>query len=208
MDNSLYELFSPEAKESANEQHLIAEKLVTVCATLKEYPVIRYQAGKDGAAGGLSHSIARLVDDKLNKLMKGSEEFNNSVNPNNRSTLLILDRSVDPIAPLLHEFTYQAMIHDLLQQSNSDTFTYQTTRNDGSQTGKTVLLSELDPLWPILRHMHIAETMNWIIDNFNSFVKENKATKLTSGGVSFDIVVVCRNVLTQITESIFVEGDE
>jgi len=29
--------------------------------------------------------------------------------------------------------------------------------------------------------MHIAETMNWILDNFNDFVKENKASKLYSG---------------------------
>jgi len=180
MPNSFVELFSPESKRSADVQHLIAEKLVTVCATLKEYPVIRYQAGKDGAAGGLSHSLARLVSDKLDKLLRGSEEFNNSVNPNNRSTMIILDRSVDPMAPLLHEFTYQAMIHDLLHP-DSDKFTYESTRNDGSTAQKQVLLSELDPLWDTLRHMHIAETMNWIIDNFNSFVKENKATKLTSG---------------------------
>ena len=26
--------------------------------------------------------------------------------------------------------------------------------------------------------MHIADTINWILDNFNEFVKENKATKL------------------------------
>ncbi len=29
--------------------------------------------------------------------------------------------------------------------------------------------------------MHIADTINWVLDNFNEFVKENKATKLTSG---------------------------
>ncbi|PRP79539.1 Sec1-like family protein [Planoprotostelium fungivorum] len=180
MPQAFHNLFSPDSSHSADEQHLIADRIVTMCATLKEYPVIRYQAGKDGAAAGLSHNLARLVSDKLDRLMRGSEEFNNSVNPNTRSTLIIVDRSIDPIAPLLHEFTYQAMIHDLLPV-DSDKFSYETTKNDGSTNTKQVLLSELDPLWETLRHMHIAETMNWIIDNFNSFVKDNKASKLTSG---------------------------
>lgn len=31
-----------------------------------------------------------------------------------RATLLITDRSMDTVAPFLHEFTYQAMANDLL----------------------------------------------------------------------------------------------
>ena len=34
--------------------------------------------------------------------------------PRPRATLLITDRSMDMVAPLLHEFTYQAMANDLL----------------------------------------------------------------------------------------------
>lgn len=31
-----------------------------------------------------------------------------------KATLFIVDRSIDPVAPWPHEFTYQAMVTDLL----------------------------------------------------------------------------------------------
>jgi hypothetical protein len=30
-----------------------------------------------------------------------------------RGTLLILDRTIDPVAPLMHEFTYQALVNEI-----------------------------------------------------------------------------------------------
>jgi len=52
---------------------------------------------------------------------------------------------------------------------------------------KEIILGESDPLWPTLRHMHIADTINWILDNFNQFVTENKASKLTKKGKVNDL---------------------
>ncbi len=57
----------------------------------------------------------------------------------------------------------------------------------GENKTKEIILGESDPLWPTLRHMHIADTINWILDNFNQFVTENKATKLTKKGKVNDL---------------------
>jgi len=175
-------LYSPETSEGMAEKHRIAEMIVSACATLKEYPIIRYNSvSKELGGNGVPGAIASLVQDKLDYLMKASDDFSGSVNlGSNRATLIVVDRSFDALAPLLHEFTYQAMVYDLLPIEN-DHYKYQGTTNVGQSKQKEVILGEHDPLWSTLRHMHIAETMTWILEKFNAFVKENKATKLTTG---------------------------
>eukprot|EP01114_Cavostelium_apophysatum_P002022 TRINITY_DN1176_c0_g1_i1.p1 TRINITY_DN1176_c0_g1~~TRINITY_DN1176_c0_g1_i1.p1 ORF type:complete len:627 (+),score=182.39 TRINITY_DN1176_c0_g1_i1:2117-3997(+) len=181
LPHSLSALFSPDASFHRGEElKRIANKLASVCATLEEYPLIRYQASKDKeASGSLTRTIASLVQEKLDVLMSKNPEYAQHCESHDRATLLILDRSIDPIAPILHEFTYQAMVYDLLDIQN-DHYRYEATTNEGQTRGKEVIIGETDPLWPTLRHMHMAETMNWILDNFNDFIKENKASKLTS----------------------------
>ncbi|MHB1955908.1 MAG: hypothetical protein ACYCOU_19430 [Sulfobacillus sp.] len=93
-----------------------------------------------------------------------------------RPTLLIVDRTIDVVAPVLHEFTYQgqfstrndvkhqlicaaAMIYDLCEIENDCTYRYRYN-NAGKEIEKEVLLDEYDFLWPKLRHMHIADCIN------------------------------------------------
>ena len=44
--------------------------------------------------------------------------------PRPRGTLIITDRSMDAVAPLIHEFTYQAMCNDLLPIEDGTKYTY------------------------------------------------------------------------------------
>jgi len=43
---------------------------------------------------------------------------------------------------------------------------------------KKVLLDEHDFLWPKLRHMHIADSISWILKSFHDFVRTNKISNL------------------------------
>lgn len=42
--------------------------------------------------------------------------------PRPRGILFITDRSMDLYAPFLHEFTYQAMVNDLLDIEDGETY--------------------------------------------------------------------------------------
>ncbi|KAJ1480174.1 Sec1-like protein [Baffinella frigidus] len=88
-------------------------------------------------------------------------------------TLLVLDRASDVTSPLMHEYTYQAMAHDLLDIKD-ERYKYKYTNAKGDQLVKEVLLNELDPIFPALRHLHIAEAIDSVLNLFNTFLQNNK----------------------------------
>jgi syntaxin-binding protein 1 len=64
---------------------------------------------------------------------------------------------------------------------------FKATTTGGEAKSKEIILGETDPLWPQLRHMHIADAINWILDGFNTFISENKATKFAKKGKVTDL---------------------
>ena len=65
-----------------------------------------------------------MVQQNLDDYKKANPDFPKpSDPPRPRGTLIITDRSMDTVAPLLHEFTYQAMANDLLKIEDDNTYT-------------------------------------------------------------------------------------
>ena len=74
-------------------------------------PLIRYDA-----ASPLCNHIADRVQSKLD----AEQDFVSRMSRNTPPTLLlVLDRKQDPITPLLNQWTYQAMVHELLGINNN-----------------------------------------------------------------------------------------
>ena len=180
--SSLSKLFAPEETPAATdaklqEQHRVAAMVSTLCATLGEMPHIRY------AQRPVASSVAAILHSKLLELSKPGSSFPSRVQTDaERPTLLILDRSSDPLSPLLHEFTYQAMAQDLLP-IQEDRYRYNYVGNAGQKLSKEVLLNDTDPLWSRLRGMHIADLGTTLHTEYKQFIAEHpEAAKLAKQG--------------------------
>lgn len=204
---SMYYLFSPDAPNQAFTLELdtIAKHLVSVCATLGEYPAIRYHRPdipSTTARSNVAGRLASIVQNEMDNFCRLDPNFPPPATPPMpRATLLILDRTIDVIAPLIHEFTYQAMANDLLPlRESGTTYTYGYVGGNGEDAVKDVVLDEEDPLWVQVRHTHIAECINTLIKSFNQFVGDNKAAQRAGGSNQVTSLNDMKEMLTAIPQ--------
>jgi len=87
-----------------------SQALSSLLLALKMSPVIRYQEGS-GPASILAQSVRQIISREGGLFDAGATD--------NSPILLILDRREDPVTPLLSQWTYQAMVHQLLGINNN-----------------------------------------------------------------------------------------
>lgn len=92
--------------------------LVSILLSLKKRPDIRF-TGHSALTKKLATDLARIIKQDEQQLFSSFH----TVTPQGVSTepvlLLILDRRDDPVTPLLTQWTYQAMVHELLNIENN-----------------------------------------------------------------------------------------
>ncbi|XP_020385183.1 syntaxin-binding protein 3 [Rhincodon typus] len=176
--DAFHSIYSPTSKDKVTTLEMVADKIVTLCATLDENPGVRYrkERGNDyRATENNAEYLANMVEEKLAEHYKLDQQYN--VKGKTQSQLLIVDRGFDPVSTILHELTFQAMAYDLVPIENN-IYRYQikdeTTMNEA-------LLDEDDELWVKLRHLHIAE----VSEKIHKLVKElSKSHQTTEGKVT------------------------
>eukprot|EP00775_Hariotina_reticulata_P004848 gene4848-5095_t len=168
-------------QECEAEVDSIASRLATFLAALHEYPAIRYKQGKVPEPGDAPGAMARslLTQHLAQKVYERALVLQRSGGLPAREScdLLILDRTVDPVAPVIHEWTYEAMVYDLLPvEDNVIRYTAETAA--GRQEAKEHVLDEVtDELWAEMRHAHIADVYTRVSRRFDEFQDRNKAVR-------------------------------
>ncbi|GMP61810.1 hypothetical protein CsSME_00024127 [Camellia sinensis var. sinensis] len=183
-ERALEDLFGEDVENSRKFDaclNVMASRIATVFASLKEFPVVRYRAAKALDSSTVT-TFRDLVPTKLAAAIWNSITTYKTTIPNFPQTetceFLILDRSVDQIAPIIHEWTYDAMCHDLLDMDGNKYVHEIPSKTGGEPEKKEVLLEDHDPVWLELRHAHIADASERLHEKMTNFVSKNKAAQL------------------------------
>ncbi|XP_047981242.1 SNARE-interacting protein KEULE-like isoform X2 [Salvia hispanica] len=189
-ERALEDLFGEEESSRRGDAclNLMGTRIATVLASLREFPNVRYRAAKSLDPTTMT-TFRDLIPTKLaasvwNNLMKYKANLPNFPQMET-CELLILDRSVDQIAPVIHEWTYDAMCHDLLNMDGNKYIHEVPSKTGGRPEKKEVLLEDHDPIWLELRHAHIADASERLHEKMTNFVSKNKAAQIhgsRSGG--------------------------
>ncbi|CAI9285323.1 unnamed protein product [Lactuca saligna] len=87
-------------------------------------------------------------------------------------------RSSSHIALVIHEWTYDAMCHDLLEMEGNKYVHVVSRKTGDGYERKEVLLEDHDPVWLELRHSHIADASEHLHDKITNFVSRNKVVQM------------------------------
>ncbi|KAM4073873.1 hypothetical protein ACB094_10G051700 [Castanea mollissima] len=163
--------------------NVMATRIATVFASLREFPMVRFRAAKSLDATTMT-TFRDLIPTKLAagvwdcimkyKSLPGFPKTETC-------ELLILDRSVDQIAPIIHEWTYDAICHDLLNLEGNKYVQEVPGKTGGPPEKKEVLLEDHDPVWLELRHAHIADASERLHEKMTNFISKNKAAQIQHG---------------------------
>eukprot|EP01082_Thalassiosira_pseudonana_P000412 g131.t1 g131 contig1:317008-318866(-) len=97
--------------------------LQSMLLAMKRQPsLIRYQKSSQMARQLALDINESIRSDQIFHFRRGSGGYNpssSSSGTNNNLVLLVLDRMDDPVTPLLSQWTYQAMVHELLGLNNN-----------------------------------------------------------------------------------------
>lgn len=140
--------------------------VISVLLSLKRRPSqIRYQANSELAR--------RLASDVMTQIEKENElfEFRKQEGP----MLLVLDRRDDPITPLLTQWTYQAMVHELLGLSNNRV-SLKKAPNVSKDLHEIVLSATQDDFFARNRYSNFGDlgtAIKAMLDNYQRMSKKN-----------------------------------
>ncbi|KAH8152977.1 uncharacterized protein LAJ45_03204 [Morchella importuna] len=122
--------------------------------------------------------LPRRVSNNSSELDLYAQNHREFPPPSNRprGVLFIVDRAMDLFAPALHEFTYQAMAHDLLPIKEGDKVTYNVrlATSSGEEEEKEMEIGDEDQVWVANRHKHMKDTIERLMADFQKFLGDNK----------------------------------
>lgn len=153
-----------------------ASQIASLCFCLSELPYVRFTG-----SSRVCEDIARTFEKEMVSKVGNAPSWTYN---ENRATLVVLDRAMDPVAPLMHEYSYQAMVHDLLHCEG------QVVQLPNEKI--PFVLSDKEELFACARHEHISAVSQLVTSEFDKFRRENATAKLQGSSQLKDMVAVAK----------------
>ncbi|KAI9493739.1 Sec1-like protein [Zychaea mexicana] len=140
--------------------------ICSVLLSLKKKPVIRYETASP---------MARQLAQEVQKNIQREGQLFDFRRPDTPPVLLILDRRNDPVTPLLSQWTYQAMVHDLIgiHHGRVDLSDVPDVRNELKEI---VLSADQDPFFKKSMYLNLGDlgaNIKQYVDEYQSKTKSN-----------------------------------
>ncbi|KAK6115648.1 hypothetical protein DH2020_007917 [Rehmannia glutinosa] len=175
--NHMYML--PAVVDPSGLQHLcdrVVDGIAAIFLALKRRPIIRYSRTSD-IAKRIAQEASLSCPLTLQKLMYQQEsglfDFRRSeVSP----LLLIVDRRDDPVTPLLNQWTYQAMVHELIGIKDNKVDLRNIGKSSKDQQ-EVVLSSEQDAFFKANMYENFGDigmNIKKMVDDFQQVAKSNQ----------------------------------
>ncbi|KAI7690032.1 Sec1 family domain-containing protein 1 [Sarcoptes scabiei] len=191
---SFYAINRPAIQETEIESIMdnIVDCLFSVFVTLGVVPIIRTPKGNAAEMVGqkLDRKLRENLRDMRNSFFNGVEFQRLGTSSLSlmfsRPLLVILDRSFDMATPLLHSWSYQALIHDVLNFKLNQVFIEETSDDNRNRKSKTNAydLSCKDKFWNQHKGSpfpEVAESIQEKLDSYRSSEGEVKRLKSEMG---------------------------
>ena len=139
----------------------ISIKLFTVCSVLNIFPNIIFQL-----SSYVSQFVGREVNKRLHHLYRNKKMKKKGI-------LLITDRTLDPIIPALHDYSYSSLVYDLFDKNIKSEENKKNNYNNITINGLKSKLDYKDSLWYRYRDLHFAEVLTSLTKDFDEFKASN-----------------------------------
>uniref|UniRef100_A0A7S4TBM2 Vacuolar protein sorting-associated protein 45 n=1 Tax=Ditylum brightwellii TaxID=49249 RepID=A0A7S4TBM2_9STRA len=159
------------ARDHAHLYQRNLEGVQSILLALKRQPAcIRYQASS-ALAGQLARDISdSIAADQIFHFRRGSGRGDG----NGNLLLLVLDRLDDPVTPLLSQWTYQAMVHELLGLNNNRVV-LRGAPNITRDLDEVVLSAQQDEFFRTNRHANFGELCDAVKKLVEDYQKQTQS---------------------------------
>lgn len=175
----LENLINSDQHDAVSITERIVNQLVSLCIVMNEKPYVRYETPPSSASNfeKMHKFLATSFDDAMRS---ATEKLPNWKPRENPATLLILNRTTDMAAPLIHHLSYQSVLADIFGMKG-DVITVSAENKDSGETEeKTYVMNEDDDVWNQKRHLHIDDAHSQLKDELKQFKKESVPHKFAS----------------------------